>query len=149
MCWVKIWTKEIFQKIAPTLTWESQKTLHSFQAWNNCSWCPSHSYDNDSIWAALNIPFVMLILEVLFLMFTRQIMESLFQQPRRMSYSRHTVNDEDLQTESDQTDNFKMHMQVRRMVSDQRNQVRKRRKTTENNVSTHSPPTSLAASALL
>ena len=49
-----------------------------------------------------------------------------------MSYSRHTVNEEDLQTEADDT-NFKMHMQVRRMVSDQRNQVRKRRKTVENN----------------
>ena len=48
-----------------------------------------------------------------------------------MSYSRHTVNEEDLQTEADDT-NFKMHMQVRRMVSDQRNQVRKRRKTVEN-----------------
>ena len=56
----------------------------------------------------------------------------MFQQPRRMSYSRHTVNEEDLQTEADDT-NFKMHMQVRRMVSDQRNQVRKRRKTVENN----------------
>ena len=51
LCWVKIWTKEIFQKLCPNLYLRTPKTLHSFKEWNNCSLCPYHSDDNDVMWA--------------------------------------------------------------------------------------------------
>ena len=46
-----------------------------------------------------------------------------------MSYSRHAVNEADIVTPADV--NYKVHMQVRRMVSESRN-LRRRKATLEN-----------------
>ena len=47
-------------------------------------------------------------------------------QPRRLSYSRHAIKDEDTQT----TNNYKVHVQVRRMMSENKN-LRKRNRAVQ------------------
>ena len=67
-------------------------------------------------------------LERSFIMNYLLILITLLSQPRRMSYSRHAVNEADLGMGTDV--NYKMHMQVRRMVSEGRN-LRRRKRTQE------------------
>ena len=68
------------------------------------------------------------MIETLFILKYLLILMTSFSQPRRMSYSRHAVNEADLGMGTDV--NYKMHMQVRRMVSEGRN-LRRRKRTQE------------------
>ena len=72
--------------------------------------------------AFLSIP-IFCILSVFISLISAHVWSSL--QPRRLSYSRHEIKDED--TNNVHPNNYKVHMQVRRMMSENKN-LRKRNK---------------------